>query len=112
MLPRVVLFVHTLRVDTMVSRRSFYIANFVCTGIWIALFVIKVILILVNNTSKQVTWLDVTIFLMLLTLQVYFAAVSRSYWIDYELHRSKVVGYYETRPDRQITLNDSLFGVT
>ena len=98
-----------MRADTKVSRRSFFISNFVCTGLWILLFIIKCVLYWTN--SRPITWVDLTVFLCLLTVQVYFAAASRSYWIDYEQHKKKQ-GYYEARVDQQATLNQQLFGVS
>ena len=108
--PRVVLFINTMRVDTKVSRRSYYISNVVCTAIWMVTFVIKVIINYSSKNPKEIlTWYDYVFTFVFFSLQMYFTALSRSYWVDYQMHNSKG-GYVEPSVDQKATLHKQLFG--
>lgn len=105
LLPRIILFVHTMRVETKVSRRSYYISNFICTGIWLAIFIVQNIDLLLSKAFlKSQTWVEFVVFFVLFIIQVYFAALSRSFWIDYTLHRAKPE-YIEPRVDAEVNLH-------
>lgn len=87
LLPRVIMFVHTMRKDTKESRKSFFLTNVVCTALWIITFVVKVICSVVEtNPSFTWGWFDSISALLFFILQLYFAALSRSYWMDFQMH--------------------------